>query len=159
MSNNLAPCPFCGKEPEVRYRQETWSTGFLVVCLSCECSDSPAEWETPREAIRDWNQQWANGLISNTLELNQVLTSKYLRLQRENEKLRKKLLKVQFLLDKPRTYRLKIPRAESCSCRVWRLSKMGHSLTPGALETIDIKRAMRHHLKSEYATYLQGLLL
>lgn len=156
MSSKLAPCPFCGKEPRIAGEYDRWS----VVCANYSCSRGRDTASLQRDAAKLWNRQWANGLISNTLELNQVLTSEYLRLQRENEKLRKKLLKVQFLLDKPRTYRLKIPReTESCSCRVWRLSKIGHSLTPGVLETIDIKRAMRHHLNSEYATYLQGYTL
>lgn len=159
----LLPCQYCGQVPIITGGPDYWS----VVCDNYTCSRR----KSPRHqvlhpansqftAAKLWNAHYVAWIAATLLVENSSIWKYAKNLERENEKKRKKLLKLQFLLDKPRTYRLKLPReTESCSSRVWRLSKMGHSLTPGVLETTDIKRAMRHHLKSEYATYLQGLLL
>lgn len=89
MSNKLAPCPFCGEEPRIAGEYDRWS----VVCANYACSHGRDTAGLQRDAVKLWNQHWANGLISNTLELNQALTNECLRLKRENEKYRRKLLK------------------------------------------------------------------
>lgn len=89
MSDKLAPCPFCGKAPRIAGEYDRWS----VVCANYACSRGRDTASLQRDAAKLWNQHWANGLISNTLELNQTLTNECLRLQRENEKHRRKLAK------------------------------------------------------------------
>lgn len=93
MSVKLAPCPFCGKEPRIAGEYDRWS----VVCANYACSRGRDTASLQRDAAKLWNQQWANGLISNTLELNQTLTNECLRLKRENEKHRRKLAKRRWL--------------------------------------------------------------
>ena len=150
MSNKLAPCPFCGKAPIFRYvrNQPNFDDGVWTVrCNDIYCGRGLDIASTQREVGNLWNRQWADRRARG-----------FLRLQREHEKLRKKLLKVQFLLSKSRLYRLKIPRdSESVSSRTWRIAKLNTHLT--GCRPISIKEAMRYALNSEYASYLRGLPL
>jgi hypothetical protein len=59
--NELRPCPFCGKMPELAYRK---AVGCYVYALKCpslrwECSGMPmTDWyKTSKEAMSMWNMR------------------------------------------------------------------------------------------------------
>lgn len=56
----LKPCPFCGKDVELRHFKASGYDWWYVVCNRCEIAVDPLMWNTGRtkeEAIAIWNRR------------------------------------------------------------------------------------------------------
>lgn len=54
----LKPCPFCGKEPKIRYNSD--DEQYRVLCGTKWCRGNMAKedhWPTPEEAAEGWNDR------------------------------------------------------------------------------------------------------
>lgn len=54
MSNEikLLPCPFCGREAQIRYTQNDWGDQYIVECINCGCEYYG---DTEKDIIKQWN--------------------------------------------------------------------------------------------------------
>lgn len=96
MIGKLAPCPFCGKDPQITHN----GYGHVVKCVNAECN--PLDWHlTPARAAKAWNAQYSAALESVVLEQNYALGKDCLQQMREVRKLRRKLAKLHYTSKHP----------------------------------------------------------
>lgn len=132
MSDKLAPCPFCGKDPQITPN----GFGHVVKCVNADCN--PRDWHlTPARAAAAWNAQRAAGLESVLLEQNSALWKDCLQQMREVRKLRRKLAKLHYTSKHPLVFDW------------WNRSTIANGKFHSALRSAAIAGALEHRRQRE----------